>query len=57
MLAFRAFRGELHVATAGIPPAEAHSDIRRFTTLELRYQIVTPADFEELAREYLPRGA
>jgi hypothetical protein len=32
-----------------------HDDLRKFSSLEIRFHLVTPSEFEELAEEYLPR--
>jgi hypothetical protein len=53
VLPFRIASGELHVAGSEIPDDEMHRDIRRFSSLELRFRLVTPADFEEMALQYL----
>jgi hypothetical protein len=37
-----------------LPSDEMNLELRRFSSLEIRFQLVTPADFEEMAREYLP---
>jgi adsorption protein B len=54
VLPFRIQGGELHLAAAGIPPEQFTEQIRNFSSLDLRFQLVTPADFEDLARRYLP---
>ena len=54
VLPYRIAAGELHVAGAELPVEEMSADIRRFSSLEIRFQLVTPAEFEELAAEYLP---
>lgn len=53
VLPFRIAAGELYVAGAEIPGDEMHRDIRRFSSLEIRFQLVTPSDYEELAAKYL----
>jgi hypothetical protein len=30
-----------------------HNDIRQFSSLEIRFHLVTPSEFEELAKQYL----
>jgi len=32
-----------------------HSELRRFSSLEIRFHLVTPTEFKELTREYLPQ--
>jgi adsorption protein B len=53
VLPFRIAAGELHVAAAELPGEEIQKDIRRFSSLEVHFQLVTPPEFEELAVEYL----
>ncbi len=53
VLPFRIAAGELHVAGAELPDEEMRTEIRRFSSLEIRFQLVTPAEFEELAAQYL----
>lgn len=52
MLPFRISAGELYVAGSEVPGEEMHKEIRRFISLEIRFHLVTPTDFEELARRY-----
>jgi len=54
ILPFRIHGGELYLATVEIPPDEFVEQIRSFSSLDLRFQLVTQTDFEELARRYLP---
>jgi bacteriophage N4 adsorption protein B len=53
VLPFRIAAGELYVAGSDLPGEEMQSDIRRFSTLELRFHLVTPTEYEELAQQYL----
>jgi hypothetical protein len=53
VLPFRIAAGELHIAGTDVPNGEMESAIRRFTSLELRFHLVTPTDYDELARQYL----
>jgi hypothetical protein len=53
VLPFRIAAGELYVAGSDLPGEEMQSDIRRFSSLELRFHLVTPTEYEELARQYL----
>jgi adsorption protein B len=53
VLPFRIAAGELHVAGAELPGEEMQKDIRRFSSLEIRYHLVTPSEFEELVAQYL----
>ncbi len=54
VLPFRIAAGELYVAGAELPSDEMQGEIRRFSSLEIRFHLVTPADYEELAGRYLP---
>lgn len=53
VLPFRIAAGELYVAGAELPDEEMQKDIRRFSSLEIRFHLVTPSEFEELAQQYL----
>lgn len=53
VLPYRIAAGELHVAAAELPGEEMQKDIRRFSSLEVHFQLVTPPEFEELATQYL----
>ncbi len=53
-LPFRIQGGELHLVATDIPPAEFVERVRSFSSLDLRFQLVTPSDFADLAGRYLP---
>jgi len=53
VLPFRIAAGELYVAGSELPGEEMQHDLRQFTSLEVRFQLVTPTDFAELAERYL----
>jgi len=53
VLPFRISAGELYVAGSEIPDDEMQSEIRQFSSLEIRFRLVTPTDYEELAARYL----
>ncbi|MDE3199105.1 MAG: glycosyl transferase family protein [Acidobacteriota bacterium] len=53
VLPFRIAAGELYLAGADVPGEEMQNDIRRFSSLDLRFQLVTPSEYEELAGKYL----
>jgi adsorption protein B len=53
VLPFRIAGGEIHLAGAEVPDEEMHRDIRRFSSLEVRFHLITPTEFEELAGMYL----
>jgi adsorption protein B len=50
---FRIAAGEIYVAGSDLPDDEMQKDIRRFSSLELRFHLITPTEFEELAAQYL----
>jgi bacteriophage N4 adsorption protein B len=50
---FRISAGELYIAGSELPDEEMQKEIRLFSSLELRFQLVTPSEFDELARQYL----
>jgi hypothetical protein len=41
------------VAATELPEEEMHRELRGFTSLEIRFHLVTPTDFAELAAAYL----
>ena len=53
VLPFRISAGELYMAGSEIPGDEMQNEIRRFSSLEIRFQLVTPTDYAELAAKYL----
>jgi adsorption protein B len=53
VLPFRIAGSELYVAGSELPCEQMHRDIRHFSSLEIRFHLVTPTDFEELAEAYL----
>ena len=53
ILPFRVAAGELHLAATDIPNPEMERDIRRFSSLEIRVQLIQPFQFDELAELYL----
>ncbi|HVW09947.1 MAG TPA: glycosyl transferase family protein [Bryobacteraceae bacterium] len=54
VLPFRIAAGELYLAGPELPAEEMQEEIRRFSSLETRFHLVTPADYDELAARYLP---
>jgi hypothetical protein len=57
VLPFRVETGHLHVAVADVPPPGLQKELARFSSLEIRYRLIRPAEFARLKREYLPRPA
>ncbi|HTQ55572.1 MAG TPA: glycosyl transferase family protein [Bryobacteraceae bacterium] len=53
VLPFRVVEGQLFVAGSELPCEEMAQELRRFSKLEMRFHLVTPTEFEELARMYL----
>ena len=53
VLPFRVVAGQLFVAGPELPSDEMTQDLQRFAKMEVRFHLVTPTDFEELARVYL----
>ena len=53
VLPFRIVAGELHVAGSELPDDAMHKDIRMFSSLELRFHLITPTEYAELAGQYL----
>ena len=53
VLPFRIVAGELYLAGTDVPDEAMQSEIRQFSSLDLRFHLVTPTEYEELATEYL----
>jgi hypothetical protein len=53
VLPFRIAAGELYLVGTDLPGEDVHKDIRRFSSLDIRFHLVTPAEFAELADRYL----
>jgi hypothetical protein len=45
--------GSLFVATPELPTGELQRDLKKYTSLEIRFQLVTPANFAELTTSLL----
>jgi adsorption protein B len=52
---YKVAAGHLFVAGPELPTDQMHDELRKFSSLEIRFHLVTPSEFEELAHEYLPR--
>jgi adsorption protein B len=52
---YKIVAGGLFVAGPELPSDEMQDDLRRFSSLEIRFHLVTPTEFKELASEYLPK--
>jgi hypothetical protein len=55
VLPYRVAAGELHVLTTELPSSEAVGEMTATCKLGLRFRLVRPAEFEELARKYWPQ--
>jgi adsorption protein B len=53
VLPFRIAAGELYVAGSELPHEAMQAEIRQFSSLEIRFHLVTPTEYEELAGQYL----
>jgi bacteriophage N4 adsorption protein B len=53
VLPFRIAGGELYLAGSELPGEQMHRDIRCFSSLEIRFHLITPTEFNELAAAYL----
>ena len=55
VLPYKVAAGHLFIAGSELPSDEMHSELRKFSSLEIRFHLVTPTEFEELTHEYLPQ--
>ncbi|HWE50724.1 MAG TPA: glycosyl transferase family protein [Bryobacteraceae bacterium] len=53
VLPFRIAAGELHLAGTEVPHDEMHREIMTFTSLEVRFHLITPTEYADLAGRYL----
>jgi len=53
VLPFRVGEGNLFLASAKLPTTEMGAALRSFTALEIKFHLVTPAKFENLAASLL----
>jgi hypothetical protein len=53
VLPFQVVAGQLFVAGPELPSDEMTEDLQRISKMEVRFHLVTPSDFEALARVYL----
>jgi len=54
VLGFKVVSGQLFVAGPDVPSEQMSEDLRRFSSLEIRFHLVTPANFEALVQEFMP---
>jgi len=52
VLPFRIAYGSLHLATPEVPTDDMTRDLRGFTGLDVRFQLITPENFETLMRSH-----
>jgi bacteriophage N4 adsorption protein B len=57
VLPYRVDLGQLHVITPEVPSEEMTRKLSEISTLELRYRLVKPEDFERLTEEYMTAGS
>ena len=57
VMPYRVDAGQLHIVTADVPSEAMIRELNRLSELELRFHLVRPNEFENLAREYLPAPA
>ena len=57
VLPFQVSSGEMFLASPELPSDEMLRDVQRFSRLKVRYHLVTPAKFDEMAKEWLPARA
>jgi hypothetical protein len=53
---YRVDAGQLDVVTADVPSDAMARELARLSALEIRFHLIRPREFEELAGEYLPRA-
>jgi adsorption protein B len=56
IMPYRVDLGQLHLATAEVPSEEMTRDLATLSSLELRFRLVPPREFEALAEAYWPKG-
>jgi bacteriophage N4 adsorption protein B len=54
LIPFKVDLGRLFVAGPEVPTAATRQKLQRFTSLEVEFHLVTPANYRELAKEFLP---
>jgi adsorption protein B len=53
VMPYRVDAGQLHLVTADVPSDAMIRELNRLSELELRFHLIRPTEFENLAREYL----
>ncbi len=54
VLPFKIAAGRLFVASPELPSDEMSRDLRRFSSLEIKFHLLTPTEYERLSSELLP---
>lgn len=54
VLPYQVSEGALHLAGIDVPTDDMRDDLRQFSSLEIRFRLITPAEFETLAEQHLP---
>jgi adsorption protein B len=54
VLGFKVAAGQLFVAGPNVPSDEMTEELRRMSSLDIRFHLVTPGNFEALQQEFLP---
>jgi type IV pilus assembly protein PilB len=54
VLGYKVVSGQLFVAGPDAPSQQMNEDLRKFSSLEIRFHLVTPANFQELVQEFMP---
>ena len=57
VLAFKVAAGQLFVAGPNVPTDELNEELHRISSLEIRFHLVTPDNFETLVQQFLPKAA
>lgn len=55
IMPYRVDLGQLHVATDEVPSEEMTRDLSSLSSLELRFRLVQPREFDEMAEAYWPK--
>jgi adsorption protein B len=56
VLPYRISMGQLHLLTADVPTEEMTVELSKLSGLEIRFRLIHPKEFEELANEYLGKA-
>jgi adsorption protein B len=56
VLGFKVEAGQLFVAGPNVPSDAMTDELRRISSLEIRFHLVTPGNFETLVQEFLPKA-